>query len=629
MCGIAGIIADGGGARIDAMVERLRHRGPDDQGSVTAGRCVLGHARLSIIDLATGHQPLTNEDESLQLVCNGEIYNFARLRADLESRGHRFRTRSDNEVILHLYEQHGVDCVTRLDGMFAFALWDAPNERLLLARDRLGEKPLVYYESDGSDGEPAVFAFASELNALLGLDAVPRVLDPAALHHYLCYLSVPLPRTIYRGVRKLPPAHRLVLERGEARVERYWDLTPEPAAMSLDEAADATRAAVEEAVRSRLVADVPLGAFLSGGIDSSLVVGLMSRHCAEPVRTFSIGFGDPAYDELAHARTVAEAFGTRHTEFRVEPDAVDVLPLLATRYGEPFADPSAIPSYYLARATAEHVKVALTGDGADEAFGGYPRHLAAWLCGRTDAVPGVGQLAGRIAGLLPAGRDRKSATRRAKLLLGAMGLPPAARHAAWLSYTAEDAVRLLYTPALRAATADEDASTAFAAEYERCAGLNDPATAAMFADLARYLPNDPLVKMDIATMANGLEARAPLLDHRVVELAFRIPSRHKLHGGRGKHVLRHAFRDLLPGAILARGKMGFGVPIARWLREDLAAFARATLRGSETILFDVFDREAVARTLEEHTAGRADHAYLLWSLLCFELWAAAFEPRLG
>jgi asparagine synthase (glutamine-hydrolysing) len=349
-----------------------------------------------------------------------------------------------------------------------------------------------------------------------------------------------------------------------------------------------------------------------------------------PVRTFSIGFGDPAYDELAHARTVAEAFGTRHTEFCVEPDAVEVLPLLATRYGEPFADPSAIPSYYLARTTAEHVKVALTGDGADEAFGGYPRHLAARLCGEIDRFPGVGPLAGLLGRIAPAGRDRKSVARRAKLLLGAMGSSPAERHATWLAYSAEGTVRSLYAESFREATDTRDllgASRAFEDAYARCAGRCDAATAAMYADLVGYLPNDPLVKMDIETMACGLEARAPLLDHRVAELAFRIPSRHKLHGRRGKHLLRHAFRDLLPASILTRGKMGFGVPIARWLREDLAAFARSTLLRTDTILFDVFDRVAVTRALDAHVAGRSDHAYLLWSLLCFELWAREFAPR--
>ena len=626
MCGIAGILgleADAADHAVRVMVGRLRHRGPDDAGAAASGRCALGQARLRIIDLETGHQPMANEDGSVLLVCNGEVYNFPELRRGLESRGHTFRSKSDNEVILHLYEEDGPACVERLDGMFAFALWDAASQRLLLARDRLGEKPLVYYQGDG------LFAFASELNALLALDAIPRVLDPAALHQYLSYLAVPFPRTIYRDVRKLPPAHRLIVENGESRLERYWDLTPQPEDLSLDEAADRVRAAVEDAVRSRLVSDVPLGAFLSGGIDSSIVVGLMSRLGHEPVRTFSIGFGDPAYDELDHARTVAESFDTRHTEFEVTPDAVEVLPLLAKRYGEPFADPSAIPTYYLAKRTAEHVTVALTGDGGDESFGGYPRHVAARACGQVDRItPSLSKLAGLIGSLVPRGQDRKSILTRARLLLDAMPLPPAKRHAAWLAYASEADKSRLYAPAFAEITKDLAPQRTFAEHYARCRALNDPATAAMFADLMAYLPNDPLVKMDIATMANGLEARAPLLDHKVAELAFRIPSRHKLRGGRGKLVLRRAFRDLLPESILSRGKMGFGVPIARWLRHDLARFAEAALFQSETILWEVFARDRVEAILGHHATGKADHAYPIWTLLCFELWAREYNPTL-
>ncbi len=626
MCGIAGILNTGpkpGKPDLDAMMARLGHRGPDETGSAIAGSCLLGHTRLSIIDLETGRQPLTDEDGNVLLVCNGEIYNFRELRDDLEARGHRFRTSSDNEVIVHLYEEHGPDCVEHLDGMFAFALWDEPAGRLLLARDRTGEKPLVYYHGSG------FFAFASELNALLAIDAVPRLLDVEALHHYLSYLAVPFPRTIYEGVRKLPPAHRLVIENGAARLERYWRIAAEPEDCRLDDAADRVRAAVEEAVRSRLVADVPLGAFLSGGIDSSIIVGLMSKHEIEQVRTFSIGFGDPDYDELRYARIVAEHFGTSHTEFQVTPDAVAVLPLLARHYGEPFADPSAIPTYYLARETAAHVKVALTGDGADEAFGGYPRHIAARACGQVDRVtPSLAKLIGLLGSVLPKGKDRKSSLRRARLLLGAMHLSPAKRHAAWLAYASEADKQNLYTPAYAEATMDCDASDAFIDAYAACAALRDPAAAAMFADLAMYLPNDPLVKMDIATMASGLEARAPLLDHRVVEAAFRIPSRHKLYGGRGKFVLRYAFRDLLPDVIYSRGKMGFGVPIARWLREDLAPFAEQTLLRSETVLNRVFSTPSVEQLLTEHRSGKADRAYTIWTLLCFELWAREFDPQL-
>ncbi len=628
MCGIAGILNEQGPASqeaVERMVARMRHRGPDDSGAEVVGRCGLGHARLSVIDPETGHQPMASEDGAVRLVCNGEIYNFRELRKELEDRGHTFRTQSDNEVIVHLYEEQGPECVAALDGMFAFVLWDEPNQRLLLARDRLGEKPLVYHRGG------SFFAFASELGGLTALDGVPRVIDPVALDLYMAFLAVPSPRTIYRDVYKLPPAHHLILEGDELRLERYWSVEPAPEDMTLDEAADAVRAAVERAVRSRLVSDVPIGAFLSGGIDSSIVVGLMSGMCDDPVRTFSIGFGDREYDELEHARTVAAEFGTDHTAFEVTPDAVEILPLLARHYGEPFADPSAVPTCYLARMTSEHVKVALTGDGADESFGGYPRHLAARACGRIDrTIPSIAWLLGRLGSFLPTGRDRKSRLTRARLLLGAMHLAPAERHAAWLSYSSEPDRRALYTSALTAALADGPSPDEPMRElYARSRVPGDPATAAMFADLNAYLPNDPLVKGDIATMANGLEVRAPLLDHRVVELAFRIPSEHKLRGGRGKRVLRHAFRDLLPESVRSRRKMGFGVPIARWLREDLGTYVEETLLGSETVLPHLFHRERIRRLLDEHTAGKTDHAYTLWSLLCFELWAREYAPDVG
>ncbi len=626
MSGFAGTVFDGAVPPQDVvarMLEKLRHRGPDDVGSVRSGKCLLGQTRLSVIDLETGHPPMWNEDGSVLLACDGEVYNFLELRADLQSRGHRFKTKSDNEVILHLYEEHGPRCVEHLDGVFAFAIWDANSERLMLARDRLGEKPLVYYQDE------RLFAFASELEALLSLDAVPRVLEPEAVHHYLSYLAVPFPLTIYHGVRKLPPAHVLLFEDGKSQLKRYWELTPAAENWDLEEAAGRVRAAVENAVRSRLVSDAPVGAFLSGGLDSSIVTGLMSRFCDEPIRTFSIGFGDRGYDELKYARIAAEQFGTRHTEFQLTPDAVGVLPVLARRYGEPFADPSAIPTYYLAKMTAGHVKVALTGDGGVESFGGYPRHMAARACGWMDRMgPGLGKLIKPLGSHLPKGKDRKSILTRARLLLGSMDLAPARRHAAWLAYSSEAEKRQLYSPSFLEAVNHPDSSAILDPAYEHCADLGNPSAAAMFADLLTYLPNDPLVKMDIAAMANGLAARAPMLDHNVVELAFRIPSRWKFHAGRGKYVLRHAFADLLPRRILGRAKMGFGVPIARWLREHLASFAEDSLLKSETILHDVFSAETIERLLREHASGNADRAYPIWTLLCFELWAREFNPKL-
>ena len=642
MCGICGIFARDPAAIVPRellrrMVARLRHRGPDDAGTFVRGdpapdapaqpagprNAGLGMARLSIIDVMGGHQPLPNEDGALWLVFNGEIYNFRGLREELFAKGHRFRTRTDGEAILHLYEELGERAVERLHGMFAFALWDEKNERLLLARDRMGKKPLVYHD-DGSR-----VAFASELQALLEAPGIPRTVSPEALDLYLTYQYVPAPLTIFEGVHKLPPAHFLVASKDGTRIERYWDLPTETAATPAS-AAD-LRGLLDEAVRTRLVADVPLGAFLSGGIDSSIVVGLMARHMREPVKTFSIGFGQPKYDELSYARLAAERFGTDHHEFVVEPKAIEVLPLLVRHYGEPFADSSAIPTYYLSQKTREHVTVALSGDGGDEGFGGYERYVAMALGARYDAMPRpLRQVVGGLARALfsrSSTAQPKSRGRRMRRFVEGLSLPQVERYVEWIAYFKQQDKASLYTDDFAARLGSHDATGYLGAEFAKAAGL-DAAAATARVDAATYLPNDILTKVDIASMANSLEVRSPFLDHEVMAFGLSLPTRLKLGrwGCSTKKLLRAAFADLLPPAIRTRGKMGFGVPIAHWLRGELRDYARGVLLAPECLGRGYFREQTIRRLIEEHQAASADHADRLWALLNLELWHREFLP---
>jgi len=623
MCGICGIAYDEGAGRVDpAVLERmtacLAHRGPDDSGAFISpsGAVGLGHRRLAIIDPAGGRQPMSNETGSVHLVCNGEIYNFRQLRDDLVASGHTFATGSDSEVIVHLYEEHGPDCVRLLRGMFAFGLWDEPAGRLLLARDRLGQKPLVWCRQNG------MLAFASTVASLRQHPGVGGSIDPNAIHHFLTYQYIPHPLTIYREVSKLPPAHLLVWERGAASIRRYW--SPQPRRDdSRGEAdwCDELRARLMESVRMRLVSDVPLGAFLSGGLDSSIIVALMSKLCDEPVKTFSIGFGERRYDERAYARAAAERFGTDHREFVVRPNAFEMLPQLVRHYAEPFGDSSAIPTFYLSRVTREQVKVVLTGDAGDELFLGYPRYAAAKLARLVERVGPMRWLLGwRGWRLLPASVEQKTALRRLRKFALAKG-PSHRRYYNWIAIFNDAEKEELYEPAF-AEQIDADSFGLLRELYEG-AGTGDPAAAAAWADMFSYLPGDLLTKVDVATMSVGLEARSPFLDHEFVEFALSVPPGLKLRGLRGKHLLRKAFADLLPPEILRRRKMGFGVPIAAWFRGELADHLRAVLLGHRALERGRFRPETVRRLVEDHIAGRADNAYKLWNLLVLEQWLRA------
>jgi asparagine synthase (glutamine-hydrolysing) len=636
MCGITGGVWTDAARALEPetlrrMTAVLRHRGPDDEGQYRAelrhlpGResaagVALGHRRLAIIDVGGGHQPLSNEDGTIWIVFNGEIYNYPELRRRLEGAGHCFRTSSDTETVVHLYEQEGPGCIEHLQGMFALAIWDARQQQLLLARDRLGEKPLVYRE------EPGRLLFASELKSLLEVPGVPRDLDSQSLDAYLTYQYVPHPRTIFRGIHKLPPGHLAIYAGGRLEVRRYWNPDfsverPQSRAWYVEQ----LRELLTSAVAARLRSEVPLGAFLSGGIDSSIIVGLAQRLTGR-LRTFSIGFSVPEYDETRYARLVARHFNTEHEEFQVRPDAVTILPKLVEYYDEPFGDSSAVPTWYLSELARRRVTVALTGDGGDELFAGYPRYQAVWLAGQLDRLPAPLRLLLR-SGLwqhLPQSNRQKSLVRRWKRFAEALGDPPAQRYLQWIAIFNEARRAALYSDELLAALPDADPADFLARAMAR-SGARDAVTAASLADVTTYLPCDLLTKVDVASMAHGLECRPPLLDHRVVELAAAMPVGWKFRYGRGKRILREAFADLLPKAILRRPKMGFGVPLACWFRNELKDYARDVLLDPAALARGYFRPAAVRQLLDEHQSGRFDHSYRLWALLVLEQWQRQWE----
>jgi asparagine synthase (glutamine-hydrolysing) len=633
MCGICGAAwtEDSHGpsdVQLARMVERLRHRGPDDAGVYRDAHAALGFRRLSIIDVAGARQPLANEDGTVQVVYNGEIYNFPALRHRLEARGHVLRSAGDTEVLVHLYEDERERMFPLLRGMFALALWDAARRTLILARDRMGQKPLLYRVDAGR------IVFASELKSLLALPEaeLSRRLDPLALDQYLTYGYVPHPRTILDGVYKLPPAHYAVWRDGRLRLERYW--TPDwdfERARPIVEDIEELRATLADAVREQMVSDVPLGAFLSGGIDSTIIVGLMQRASDRPVKTFAIAFDDPAFDESAYAELAARHLGTEHRTFRVEPDAWEALPSLAEQFDEPFADSSALPTWFVSRETRREVTVALTGDAGDELFGGYDRYRALALTGLFDRLPAGSRrvLGGPLAWALPASARAKTRLRAARRLIEGLGDPPVLRYLRWMTSFPEAERIGLYSAsfldALGAAAADAPDEADPASVLTRAwdaAPRRDPVTRAMIADMLTYLPGDLLHKVDMASMAHSLECRGPFLDHRVVELALAMPLDRKLRlrRGRSKVVLKRAFADLLPPAIRTRPKMGFGVPIDRWFRGPLRDQLRGVLLDATASDRGLFRRARVERWIEEHEQGRRDHAYRLWALLVLELW---------
>lgn len=601
------------------MCDLLRHRGPDGEGTWVEGPVGLGHRRLAIIDLSpAGAQPMQSVDGRAVIAFNGEIYNFIELRQRLEARGHAFRSHTDTEVILAAYIEYGDDCVDHLVGMFAFAIWDRPRRRCLIARDRVGKKPLFYrLDADG-------LAFASEVRAFFGEQSFTPSVNRQAIADYLAYQYVPTPASAFDGVMKLPPGHVLTIDDGALSVRRYWQLSyDQKLSISDDEAVEAVHQAIETAVKDRLVSDVPLGAFLSGGIDSGTIVAFMARHSSTQVRTFSIGFADEAYNELPAARLVAQRYGTRHEEFIVEPDAVALLPKLVWHYGEPYADSSALPTYCLAELTRRHVTVALNGDGGDESFAGYTRYAANVAASRFDRVPSwLRRLP--VRAVEPFARvTRNTKLRQAQRFLERFGDPPERRYAAWMLHFDREKKRRLCTPAFLASVRP-DVVDGMVALFNASSGPN-LVDRMLDVDVQTYLLDDLLVKVDIATMAHSLEARSPLLDHRVMELAARLPSSYKLKDGRiKKHVLKRVAGPLLPPEILARPKMGFGVPIERWFRRDLFEMAREVLLDQRAIGRGYFRPEFIQQMLDEHRQGTRVWHYQLWNLLMLELWHQTF-----
>lgn len=623
MCGIAGIVrSDGAPAGVEllrAMTTVLAHRGPDGDGFFCEGPVGLGHRRLAIIDLATGDQPMASDDGSSVIIFNGEIYNFRELRRELEGRGATFRTRSDTEVILRAYEAWGVECLSRLRGMFAFAIWDKARRRLFLARDRVGIKPLVY----AWDGRRLLFG--SEIKALLEDAAVSRELDWEALRDFLTLHYIPSPRTIFRSIRKLPPASYLVLDldRAEPEVHRYWDLRFVPDSRPTEaDWLDGLRWHLTDAVRSHLVSDVPIGAFLSGGVDSSAVVALMAQATEGRVRTFSIGFDEGDFDELAHAREVARRYDTQHFEYVVKANALEMLPRLAWQFDEPFADSSALPTYYVSRITREHVTVALSGDGGDENFVGYTRYARAQrLHERLDTFPAIlaRPLLRLAARLLPPGA-------RGQGYLDMLGAPPVDRYFKLVAYQRSEGLRKLLSAGAREHLEPVVTPALFrklAAEGPRA----DYVSTLQYLDIHSYLPEDILTKVDRTSMAVSLEARVPLLDHVLMEYVATMPAGLKFRDGIGKVILKRAMAADLPSGILGRRKMGFGLPIASWFRREMTDYVRDVLDGRRTRQRGLVDPGAVATLLEEHQTGGRDRSSQIWALLALEEWARRWLDR--
>ncbi|MDQ3919558.1 MAG: asparagine synthase (glutamine-hydrolyzing) [Acidobacteriota bacterium] len=624
MCGIAGFVsreehADARAALgiVERMLGVITHRGPDDEGALVEGAAAIGMRRLSIIDLAGGHQPLSGCDPALSVVFNGEIYNFLELRPLLEARGHRFRTHSDTEAIVHAYEEFGPACVEHLRGMFAFAIWDSRARRLFVARDRAGEKPL--YHTLTPEG---TFVFGSELKCLLEHGEVRREVDPEALDAYLTFGYVPDPLSVFRGVEKLPPGHTLTLEGGRVTVRQYWDFVYEPTADArpAEDYLEELRALLDESVRMRLIADVPLGAFLSGGVDSAAVVGLMARASNRPVKTFSIGFNEDSYDELRYARVAAREFGTEHHEFVVTPEICSVVDELVWHFDEPFADSSAIPTYVVSKMAREHVKVVLSGDGGDELFAGYTRYLTDRRRRGFARLPrfvreGLMQRAGRA---LPHGAWGRN-------FIHNVAFDALDRYVEDISLFTRLNKRSLYAAGFRAGISDwREAAPARFREHARRARTGEQLDALLYLDSKTYLPGDILTKVDRMSMAASLEARVPLLDHKLIEFVTRIPAALKLNGAETKHVFKLALGGLVPGAILERPKQGFGVPIERWINERLRERVRGTLEEARTRQRGLFEQAYVNLLLEEHERRRRDHSHELWALFMLELWHRTF-----
>ena len=621
MCGICGFINSdrrqpAREADLRRMCDSIVHRGPDEDGYFVFENVALGMRRLSIIDLSTGKQPISNEDKSIWIVFNGEIYNFPQLRQELEAKGHKFRTRTDTETIVHAYEEWGIECPNRLNGMFAFAIWDDNKKQLFIARDRVGIKPLYYY----ADNKRLVFG--SELKAILQLPEVPRQIDKRALDLFLTYEYVPAPHSILEGIRKLPAGHILLARDGRVEVQQYWDLHFSENGKEPEQTRTDLLELLQDAVKMRLISDVPLGAFLSGGIDSSAIVALMSRVMDQPVKTFSIGFEDQSYNELNYARAIAKHFQTEHHELIIKPDALELTDKLVHHLDEPFGDFSIYPTYLVSKMAREHVKVVLSGDGGDELFGGYDTYIAE-VADRTYRrfVPAIlrNYMIAPMAAMLPPTQQKKGLINRTKRFVEGSALPDDLQHTRWMTFLVEKEKARIYSEGLYESTAGT-ATFDFMRRHFKKARTADALNQQLYVDIKTYLCDDILVKVDRMSMAVSLEARVPFLDHRVVEYSGRIPGDLKLRGTKTKYILKEALQELLPYEILHRGKEGFSIPIKNWLKKELKPLMLDVL-SEETLRRDqYFDARYVHKLIDEHCKNKENHSHRLWALMVFHIW---------
>lgn len=625
MCGIAGFVNTSGEPAdqsvLQAMTRAIAHRGPDDEGFYVNESAALGMRRLSIIDVAGGHQPMHNADKTRWIVFNGEIYNYQEIRAGLDKRGHTFYTNSDTEAILHLYDELGEGCLQHLRGMFAIAIWDEPEKELFLARDRVGKKPILYSRQSNGD-----LIFGSEFHALLQHPSISCEVDHEAIDAYLSYLCVPAPMTAFKQIRKLEPGHWLKWKNGKIETQRYWlpDFSKKIDISEEDAITETTRL-LRESTRLRMISEVPLGAFLSGGVDSSTVVALMAQESDKPVKTFSIGFEEQDFSELKYAKRVAEHVGAEYNEFIVRPNALEILPTLVEHYGEPYADSSAIPTYYVSRETRKHVTVALNGDGGDESFAGYERHAAMRIAEQYHRLP---RMLRKVviegpANLIRTSELKRSRFRDAKRFLQAASMPKTERYFRWMSTFNRDAKRDLYTRDFAQTVAEQNPSAYMDRWFARAngSGILD---ATLLNDLMTYLPNDLLVKVDIASMANSLEARSPFLDHKVIEFAASLPERLKMRHFETKSLLKKVAARLVPAEVVYRRKMGFGVPVGKWFRGEMKDFIRSVLLSQKALDRGIVRPEMLTRYVNEHILGERDHSFQIWTLLMLELWFQKF-----
>ena len=627
MCGICGIISHKQSINEDSLKEmcrRLEHRGPDNQGIYIHRGPIsavgLGHKRLAVIDLSDrARQPISNEDNSMQLIMNGEIYNYQQLRQQLKQRGHRFKSNSDAEVVLHLYEESAEDCLLSLRGMFAFAIWDGRANKLFLGRDRLGQKPLLYYHNRED------FCFSSEFFSLLASGLFAPEIDYKAIDQYLTFGYVPAPRTIYQKVFKLLPAHYGILDNGKFSVQKYWELDySRKIVISEKEAAEELIRLLKEATGLRMLSDVPLGAFLSGGIDSSTVAALMSQ-LSSKVKTFSIGFEDSDYNELEHARRISRFFSTEHHEFIVRPKALEVLPLLVQSYGEPYADSSAIPTYYLSRETRRYVTVALNGDGGDESFAGYERYQAMALAESYNRIPAFFRngLKAAALSLLPEAIEVKDKRRRLRRFLENVSAPFYLRYCRWICMIRDQIKDKLYSGSFKERL-PEDYTADWLRDFPDLPKDMELIDRLMAIDIKTNLANDLMVKMDIASMANSLETRSPFLDPELMQFAASLPANFKLKRSVKKYILKKAIKDLLPHENINRAKMGFGIPVGRWMRKELKDYIQDALLSPRALKRGYFHAGNLKDYVNKHVNGQKDHAFGIWTLLMLELWHQRF-----